>query len=173
MQKLFEKKHINDKKYCKFREHYHYASKYRRAAHNICNLKYSIPKKIPAVFHNGSNYYYHFFIKELAKELEGEFNYLGENTDKTQTFSVPITKEVKIIGKNGEKTTKLYPTNYNFLIGQDLFQAHYQILLIILLKEFLKLNENMVMITTTNARRVKLDINIVCAVLNTRMLKMI
>ena len=28
--------------------------KYRGAAHNICNLRYKIPKEIPAVFHNGS-----------------------------------------------------------------------------------------------------------------------
>ena len=42
----------------------------------------------------------------LAKEFEGEFNCLGEKTKKTQTFSVPITKEVKRTGKNGEDTTQ-------------------------------------------------------------------
>ena len=40
------------------------------AAHSICNLKYSIPKKIPVAFHNGSNYDYHFIIKELAEEFK-------------------------------------------------------------------------------------------------------
>ena len=47
--------------------------KYRGAAHDICNLRYKIPKEIPAVFHNGSTYDYHFIIKELAEEFEGKF----------------------------------------------------------------------------------------------------
>ena len=28
----------------------------------ICTLKYSVPKKLPIVFHNGYNYDYHFII---------------------------------------------------------------------------------------------------------------
>ena len=42
----FEDKYLKDKNYCKFRDHCHYAGKYRGAAHNICNSKYSIPKDI-------------------------------------------------------------------------------------------------------------------------------
>ena len=38
------------------------------------NLKYSIPKEIPVIFHNGSNYDYDFIMKELTKEFEGELN---------------------------------------------------------------------------------------------------
>ena len=37
--------------------------KYKGAAHSICNLRYKIPKGIPIVFHNWSNYYYHFIIR--------------------------------------------------------------------------------------------------------------
>ena len=33
------------------------------------NLKVSVAKKIPIVFYNGSNYDYHFIIKELAEEF--------------------------------------------------------------------------------------------------------
>ena len=55
------------------------------------------------VFHNGSIYDYHFIIKELAKESEGEFNCPGKNTEKYKTFSVPITKEVKRVDKNENK----------------------------------------------------------------------
>ena len=37
-------------------------------AHGICNLKYSLHKEIPINFHNyGSNYDYHFTIKELVE----------------------------------------------------------------------------------------------------------
>ena len=46
------------------------------------------------MFHNGSNYDYHFFIKELAKEFEGELESLQGNTEKYKTFSVPIEKEM-------------------------------------------------------------------------------
>ena len=56
-----------DKKNYKVRDHCHYTGKYRGAAHNICNLRYKIPKEIPIVFHNGSSYDYHFIIKELVK----------------------------------------------------------------------------------------------------------
>ena len=43
-----------DLKNYKVRDHCHYTGKYRGAAHNICNLRYKIPKEIPIVFHNGS-----------------------------------------------------------------------------------------------------------------------
>ena len=42
----------------------HYTVKYRGAAQSICNLKCSVPKKIPVAFHNGSNYDYNFSIKQ-------------------------------------------------------------------------------------------------------------
>ena len=79
-----------DKKNYKVRDHCHYTGKYRGAAHNICNLRYKIPKEIPVVFHNGSTYDYHFIIKELVKEFDGNFECLGESTEKYITFSVPI-----------------------------------------------------------------------------------
>ena len=49
---------------------------------------------MPTIFHNGSAYDYHFRIKELAKEFEGQSECLGENTEKCITFSVPIKKEL-------------------------------------------------------------------------------
>ena len=52
------------------------------------------------MFHNGSTYDYHFIIKELAEEFEGEFERLGENTEKYITFSVPIKKEITKKDKN-------------------------------------------------------------------------
>ena len=82
----------SNKKYHKVRDHCYYTGKYRDAAREICNLRYKIPKEIPRVFHNGSTYDYHFVIKELAEEFEGEFQCLGENTEKYITFSVPVKK---------------------------------------------------------------------------------
>ena len=81
-------------KYRRVRDHFHYTGKYRGAAHNICNLRYKTLKEIPVVFHNGSVYDYQFIIKELAKEFDGQFKCLGENTEKYMTFSVAIIKEL-------------------------------------------------------------------------------
>ena len=107
------KKEFDKKKY-KVRDHCHYTGKYRGAAHNICNLRYKIPKEIPIVFHNGSTYDYHFIIKELVKEFEENFECLGENTEKYITFSVPLKK--KIENKNIEITYKIkFIDNFRFM----------------------------------------------------------
>ena len=98
--KEFNTEHC-DKKYHKVKDHCHYTGKYRGAAHDICNLRYKTPKEIPVVFHNGSTYDYHFIIKNLAEEFEGEFECLGKNTEKYITFSVPIKKEITKKDKNG------------------------------------------------------------------------
>ena len=104
----------SDKKHCKVRDHCHYTGKYRGSAHNICNLRYKIPKEIPVVFHNGSVYDYHFIIKELVKEFDGNFECLGENTEKYITFSVPIKK--KIENKDIEITYKIkFIDSYRFM----------------------------------------------------------
>ena len=83
------------------KDHCHYTVKFRDATHNVYNLRYKVPKNIPVVFHNGSAYDYHFIIKQLAEEFKGQFECLGENTEKYITFSVPIKKEFD----KGETTT--------------------------------------------------------------------
>ena len=66
------------------------------------------------MFHNGSTYDYHFIIKELVKEFEGNFECLGENTEKYITFSVPIKK--KIDNKDLEITYKVkFIDSYRFM----------------------------------------------------------
>ena len=97
----------SNKKYHKVRDHCHYTGKYRGAAHDIYNLRYNIPKEI-ALQSNGSTHDYHFTIKELAEEFEGEFECLGENTEKYITFPVPIKKEITKKDKNGnDNITKI------------------------------------------------------------------
>ena len=77
-------------------------------------MRYKVPKEIPVVFHNGSTYDYHFIIKELAKEFEGNFECLAENTEKYVAFSVPIKK--KIDNKDLEITYKIkFIDSYRFM----------------------------------------------------------
>ena len=60
-----------------------------------------MPQEIPVKIHNGSKHDYHFIIRELAEEFKGQFECLGENTEKCITFSVPIKK----VHDNGKTIT--------------------------------------------------------------------
>ena len=74
-------------------------------------MRYKIPKEISVVFHNDSIY---FIIKELVKEFDGNFECLGENTEKYITFSAPVKK--KIENKDLEITYKIkFIDSYRFL----------------------------------------------------------
>ena len=64
------------KLYHKVRDHFPYSGKFRGAAHSNCKLKHKTSKEISVVFHNGSKYDYHFIIKQLAKEFDGQFECL-------------------------------------------------------------------------------------------------
>ena len=49
----------------KVRDHCHITGKFRGSAHNQCNLKLKIPKKLPIIFHNLQGYDGHIIFKEL------------------------------------------------------------------------------------------------------------
>ena len=95
------KKFAKDKYHRKVTDHCHYTGKYRGAGHNICNLKFNVLNELPVAFYNGSNYYYHFIIKKLAKKCKEQFKYLRENTEKYTIFLVPKEKEITQVDKNG------------------------------------------------------------------------
>ena len=105
-----------------------------------------------------SNYDYHFIIKELAKEFEGKFTCLRENTETYITFSIPKKTEVQRIGKNGAKITKT--VSYRL---QCIDSARFMASSLPNLKEFINLNVNMNM-TINNVKTVKLNTKIVSAV---------
>ena len=71
-----------------------------------------------------------------------------------------------------KKLQKIYRTYYNLLIVQDLWQAHYKILSIIFLKNFIELRVNTNMMIE-NVKPVQLNISIANVFLNTQILKMI
>ena len=126
--KIILKKLSESINYWKVRDHCHYTGKYRDAAQSTYNLKFNVPNEIAVVFHNDSNYDYHFIIKELAKEFEGEFNCLGENAKKYKGFSIPIEKEVTKINKGGNESVVTISYKIKFIDGK--FMANSLLILV-------------------------------------------
>ena len=90
------------------RDHCHYTGRYRGAAHNGCNLKYSKPKGVPVFFHNLTGYDSHLFIKNLGSSNPKEnIECIPNNEEKYITF----TKNI-IVGqytnKKGEVKDKTF-----------------------------------------------------------------
>ena len=71
-----------------------------------------------------------------------------------------------------KKLQNIYLKYYNLLLTHDLWQAHYQILSTVLLKEFIKLNANMDTMIK-NLKLAKLNISVATVFLNKQLLKMI
>ena len=83
-----------------------------------------------------------------------------------------MKKKLQELIKMEIKSQEPYPTDYNLLKAKDLCQDHYQIPLIIFLKEFIKLNVN----TDTmreNIKLVKLYTKVATAFLNRQALNII
>ena len=74
-----------------------------------------MPNEIPVIFDNGSNYDYHFMIKELANEFDGKFECLGENTERYKKFSIPIEKEVTKIDNDRNESVKTISFKVKFI----------------------------------------------------------
>ena len=90
------------------RDHCHYTGRYRGAAHNSCNLKYSKPKDVPVFFHNLAGYDSHLFIKNLGSSNPKEnIECIPNNEEKYISF----TKNI-IVGqytnKKGEVKNKTF-----------------------------------------------------------------
>ena len=66
-------------------DHCHLSGKYRSAAHEICNLKYKVPKFFPVVFHNMSGYDSHLFIKAF-RNSEGDISCIPNNEETLHFF---------------------------------------------------------------------------------------
>ena len=67
-------------------------------------MKLSAPSKVAVFFHNGSNYGYHFFIKDLANKFKGQFECLEENNQRYKTLTVVIEKEVRKIYEDSNES---------------------------------------------------------------------
>lgn len=59
------------------KDHCHFTSKYRGAAHQDCNINYEDSCTIPILFHNLSSYDAHFFLKKLQNQFPGKIDLLA------------------------------------------------------------------------------------------------
>ena len=86
-----------DKNYYKVKNYCKFSGKYQGSCHKICRSKCRSLKEILIIFHTGSTYDYYFIINELAISFKeyGNFECLGENSEKYVTFSVPVKKDLK------------------------------------------------------------------------------
>ena len=86
------------------RDHCHLSGKFRGAAHEICNLKYKVPKFLPVVFHNLSGYDSHLFIKTLGNS-KWDISCIPNNEENYISFTkqVIVDKFVNLWGsKRGQ-----------------------------------------------------------------------
>ena len=98
-----------DKKRIKFLENFkkvkgydYYTGEFRGSAHLLCSSRYQEHRNIPVIIHNGSNYDFHFIIKELAKKFKSKMRCIGENTETYKTFSVEFQKDENNNENNNE-----------------------------------------------------------------------
>ena len=71
----------------KVRDHCHVTGKFRGAAHNKCNLKLRIPRKLPIIFHNLQGYDGHIVFKEL-NNFDVDIAVIPKGIDKYMSFIV-------------------------------------------------------------------------------------
>ena len=126
--KMILKKLSKNINYRKVKNHCHYDGKYRGTAHSTCKFKFDTPNEILVLFPNGLNHalrknwphsellwsiflrilftqcWLSFYHKKLANNFEGQFEYLGENTEKYNFFPILIEIEVSNIDRDGNES---------------------------------------------------------------------
>ena len=71
----------------KVKDNCHVTGKFRGAAHNKCNLKLRIPRKLPLIFHYLQGYDRHIIFKEL-NNFDVDIAVIPKDIDKYMTIIV-------------------------------------------------------------------------------------
>ena len=127
------------------RDHCHFTGKFRGAAHQHCNLMYRKTMKIPAFFHNFTEYDSHLPFQNLsclqkapevvAKGLE-KFTSMSigniQIKDSLNFMGISLDKLVKNLKEKGKKENKslqeTFPLTYEYFkkywshVGEDAFE---------------------------------------------------
>ena len=83
------------------RDHCHLSGKFRSAAHEVCNIKYKVPKFFPVVFHNLSGNDSQLFIKTLGNS-EGNISCITNNEENYIFFTKQVIVD-KFLNKEGKE----------------------------------------------------------------------
>ena len=83
------------------RDHCHLTGKFTGAAHEVCNLKYRVPKFFSVVFHNLSGYNSHLFIKALGNS-EGDISCIPNNEENYISFTKQVIVD-KFLNEEGKE----------------------------------------------------------------------
>ena len=83
------------------RDHYHLSGKFRGAAHEVCKLKYKIPKFFSVVFHNLSGYDSHLFIKTLGNS-KGDISCIPNNEENYISYTKQVIVD-KFVNEEGKE----------------------------------------------------------------------
>ena len=78
----------------KVRDHFHVTGKFRGAAHNKCNLKLRILRKLPTIFHNLEGYAGHIIFKEL-NNFNVDIDVIPKGVDKC--MSIIVNRHINFI----------------------------------------------------------------------------
>ena len=116
-------KEFNGTQNKKVRDHCHYTSLCRGAAHNNNgNLKYWIQDYIPSVFNKLSGYDAHFFIKEQGRKFnKNDIGVISENKEKKISFNVKINR--KLAGLSNRDGTEVLKNIHLRFIDNCRFMA--------------------------------------------------
>ncbi|GFT43648.1 uncharacterized protein NPIL_360211 [Nephila pilipes] len=70
------------------RDHDHLTGAYRGAAHNICNINYTLAKHIPVIIHNLRGYDSHLIMQSVGKIKNKNITCIPSNSEKYISFSI-------------------------------------------------------------------------------------
>ena len=86
-------------------DHCHLTGEFSGAAHDVCNLKYRVPKFFPVVFHNLSDYDSHLLIKTLGNS-QGDISCIANNEENYIFFTKQLIVDRFVNEKGKEVNVK-------------------------------------------------------------------
>ena len=106
----------------KVRDHCHVTGKFRGAAHNKCNLKLRIPRKLPIIFHNLQGYDGHIIFKEL-NNFDVDIAVIPKGIDKY--MSIIVNRYITFMdsfqfynGSIDTLTSNLYNEDFKYILSE-------------------------------------------------------
>ena len=138
--------HICNEELCndRVRDHCHLPGKFRGADHEVCNLKYKVPKFFTVVFHNLSGYDSHLFIKTLGNS-EGDISCIPNSEENYISFTKQVivkkcvNKEEKEI--NVKRELRFIDSLRFMASSQDKLSSNLKMEQFVNLKKFYSVNQ--------------------------------